>query len=265
MLVTVIVPFYNRIDKLLLSLESVQKQTYSELEILLINDGSTDRIDKLRHVCSKDKRVTIIDIGKNMGAAHARNTGISLAKGEYIAFLDSDDIFINNKIELQLEGMIKYEKGISHTSYIRRDITDEVVDEVVHSGELAGNPIPNLIHTCPIATPTVMIKKVFLINSKVKFRENIHIGEDICFWLDLFKSGIRLLGIDIPLTIVNVDKNSASMNKDKACEGYRNILIYLINDPDYKIYKDNISLLYRAYRSMLDGREYDYDHFKFNN
>lgn len=105
--VSVIIPTFNREKTLLKSINSVLNQTYKNLEILIIDDCSTDNTPL---ICKGiiDKRIKYIKLKKRYGASYARNLGIKLAKGTFITFQDSDDIFISNKIEKQLENLYKY-------------------------------------------------------------------------------------------------------------------------------------------------------------
>ncbi len=103
-----------------------------------------------------DKRVRYM-FRKNRGCSNARNHGISLAQGRYIAFLDSADVFVPAKLEKQVSCM-ENNPGVllSHTSYLRIDANGEYIKEV-KSGTFSGKVYPNIMRWCPIATPTVMI------------------------------------------------------------------------------------------------------------
>lgn len=256
--VTVIVPFYNRIEPLLRSIESLKKQTHKNLEILLINDGSTDNLDDLKSSIQNDERFKIIHLTKNSGPAKARNEGIDNSTGEYIAFLDSDDEFLPEKIEEQLLLMELTKYDVSHTSYLRRHKTRE---EMVNTGKLSGIVIPEIVRSCQIATPTVMIQTEYLNENEFRFREDIRIGEDTCFWLDVLRHS-KLLGIDKPLTIVNVNSDSAANNSRKHLEGLTNILGYLLTDKEYSKYSEEISNLCNRYVEIVEeirtGKESGY-------
>ena len=99
-LVSVIIPSYNRYDMLLNAIDSVKKQTYPNVEIIVVADVCEDnRYDLLKD----DKDITYIQIDKRAGnPCFARNTGIEISKGEYIAFLDDDDMWLPEKLEIQL-------------------------------------------------------------------------------------------------------------------------------------------------------------------
>lgn len=104
--ISVIIPTYNRAKLLSRSVKSVINQTYKNLEIIIVDDGSTDNTEEVIKKI-KDRRVKYIKLNKNKGACHARNRGIKEATGKYIAFQDSDDVFLPNKLQKQYDNMIK--------------------------------------------------------------------------------------------------------------------------------------------------------------
>ena len=101
-LISVVIPTYNRKTLLMRAVDSVLKQTYSNLEVWIIDDGSTDGTEKAVEAY-QDKRVHYARMTKNSGPSAARNEGIRRANGEIIAFLDSDDIWHSNKLEKQVK------------------------------------------------------------------------------------------------------------------------------------------------------------------
>jgi len=96
---SVILPTYNRVDKLRLTLQSLKKQTFKDFEVIICDDGSTDNTRELAGDFSKSLNMKYVNNGHWGGPARPRNEGIKIAKGEYIAFLDSDDIWYPNKLE----------------------------------------------------------------------------------------------------------------------------------------------------------------------
>ncbi|MCS7214284.1 MAG: glycosyltransferase [Candidatus Calescibacterium sp.] len=101
-LVSVIIPTYNRAHLVRKSIESVLNQTYRNVEVIVVDDGSNDNTEEVVKSI-KDKRVKYIKHERNYGPAHARNTGVNSAEGEFIAILDSDDLYMPQKIEKQIE------------------------------------------------------------------------------------------------------------------------------------------------------------------
>lgn len=241
--VSVIIPFFNRENLVINSINSVIKQTHKNIEIIVINDGSTENINKVKQLVKSDDRIKFINIKTNEGVSKARNIGIDESTGDYVAFLDSDDLFKKNKIRRQLTEMLLNNSVISHTSYLRKGFNEEVV---FHSGELTGSVIPKIIYSCIIATPTVMIKRKLLSSKKARFNENLTIGEDTCFWLELLRKN-NILGIDDDLTIVNVLESSSAYNIEKQITGFKTILGFVLNDEEFSKYSYEIALLCNSY------------------
>lgn len=120
-LVTVVVPVYNVEKYIEKCLNSIIEQTYRDIEIIIVNDGSKDKsIDICEKIQSKDSRIKIIN-QKNAGLSAARNTGIQNASGKYICFVDSDDFLDKNYVRLLLENLIKNGADISVCDYIYID------------------------------------------------------------------------------------------------------------------------------------------------
>ncbi len=111
-LITVIVPIYNKEKYVSACIESIINQTYTNLEILLINDGSTDSSEKIcKEYAKKDARIKLIST-ENRGAARARNSGIDMAKGKFLSFIDADDIIAKTYYETMFEMIQNYDADI---------------------------------------------------------------------------------------------------------------------------------------------------------
>lgn len=245
-LVSVIIPFYNRLPLLLEAIESARSQSHKNIEIILIDDGSSEDISEIKSLCSQHKEIRLIQPGK-VGRSAARNIGIVASKGEFIAFLDSDDLWLPNKVEHQLNEMLRCGICASHTSYIRF-YERETKTQVMNSGLFSGNVYPSIIGGCIIATPTVMLHKT-VANIKELFPQNIDIGEDIIAWLHVSVNS-PWLGIDIPLTKVRCTSNSASIHQTTQLRGIANILHYTTNDKEHCKHTHE---LYRLCKDFLDN------------
>ena len=117
-LVSVIMPYYNKKDFFLKSINSVLNQTHNKLEIIIIyDDQNRNDLEYIKNCIKNDLRVKIIFNEKNKGVAYSRNRAISMARGEYIAFLDCDDYWEAEKIEVQLNFMLTHGYDFSHTTY----------------------------------------------------------------------------------------------------------------------------------------------------
>ena len=118
MIVSIIIPYYKKKNYINKTISSVLRQSYQKFEVIIINDepGKLSK-DILANIKKKDRRIKIINNKKNIGAGASRNKGIKIARGNYIAFIDSDDLWKKNKLKTQINIMKKYDYNITHTSY----------------------------------------------------------------------------------------------------------------------------------------------------
>ena len=103
--ISVVIPAYNRATTIARALNSVLAQTFQDLEVIVVDDGSTDHTSEVIQQIG-DARVEIIRHTRNQGAAEARNTGMKAAGGKYIAWLDSDDEWLPDKLQVQLDAFV---------------------------------------------------------------------------------------------------------------------------------------------------------------
>ena len=196
--VSVIIPFQNRIPWLTEAVESVLAQTFQDFEIIIVDNGSTDAYE-----APNDPRIRYIR-QEDRGPAGGRNCGMDVARGDYIAFLDSDDLFMP-AYRCPLAGR-ELQALLTHTSYIRIDVHGEKL-ETIHSGRFSGGLCDELIFACPPATPTVMIRR----DSGVRFEESVKPDGDVIMWLEIAAKS-PLLGIDEPLVKVRMHGSNAILN-----------------------------------------------------
>ena len=182
-LVSVIIPVYNAEKYVKQAIDSVKKQTYTNYEIIVIDDCSTD------NSVSKIEGVDIfIKLKKNSGAAIARNKGIQVAKGEYIAFLDADDIWMENKLEEQVNFMKKNKIAFSFSSYYYLNNNNQKLKKVKVPKTLTyKEALKNTI----ITTITVMFSCKYL-KKEDMYMPNIG-SEDTRNLVENFKKGIYSL------------------------------------------------------------------------
>ena len=250
--VTVIIPFYNRVRLLMNAIDSVYAQTHKNIELLLINDGSTDNLEELKeYIKDKGVKTEIIDVGTNRGPANARNIGIENATGEYIAFLDSDDLFKENKLERQLFEMLAVGVKFSHTNYTVRN-TETGEESEMDTTIINGNGLPLMINNMCIASPTVMFNTAFLRDNGLKYNTDLRLGEDVCFYMDCLRKA-DVLAIPEPLSVVNMNGGSSAYNREKQLEGLKTIMRYVLADEELSKYDYNLGLLFKQFIDFYDS------------
>lgn len=156
--VSIVMPVYNRENIVKESIYSVLNQTFTNFELIVVNDASTDcTVERIKEI--GDKRIRILDMECNSGANVARNNGIYAAKGDYIAFIDSDDCWMPDKLQEQISYMINQNLKVSFTPYEFRD-TKEVVPVDFMSYKNDYKKIRDTLRMYNIVgTPTLIIKR----------------------------------------------------------------------------------------------------------
>ena len=215
--ISVIIPSYNSAHCLPDAIDSILAQDYQNLEILVVDDGSTDNtkdvINSYINSVKKNRSCRILYVYKeNGGVSSARNVGIENARGEYIAFLDADDTLLENSISQRVAFMEEnQEVGIVFTNYYIFANEDKSLSEhkIAYDEIFLTNLKSNSEHNCgdnyimnksfypnflsfrpfPIWTGTVMIRKTIL-DSVGIFREDISSGEDRDYWMRIIKNHI---------------------------------------------------------------------------
>jgi hypothetical protein len=187
--VTVVIPFKNEIALVRRAAASVLAQTHANLELLLIDDGSTEPLDELLDAIGHEARVRL-HRQPNAGPGAARNLGLTYASGDYIAFLDADDVWLPHKLEVQLEAMMRAGAVFSHSSYLVSFPEVRTDFGLLRAGRFSGKMYPRIIEICPVATPTVMIHRSILA-AGWRFPEGVQLGEDILGWIELAQISTR--------------------------------------------------------------------------
>jgi len=228
-LISVIIPFYNRIDKLILTLNSVLLQSYKNYEILLIDDCSFEDISKINNFLINDNIFYYRNL-INSGPGFSRNFALEKARGEYIAFLDSDDLWLQDKLKIQIQYMISKNINFCHTSYIKKINTHK--KNINFNTGFINYFYPLPLFTCHIAMPTVIIKKSILNN--LNFQNDLRFMEDTFFWYQLSKKTL-LYGLNKKLSVINTNINSSYLNKKMIINARKQIKKKLYNE-NYLIY-----------------------------
>ncbi len=160
-LISVIIPTYNRGYLIERAIESVQNQTYKEIEIIVVDDGSTDNTEEIVSKIS-DSRIRYLKNPTNRGVSHTRNIGIAAARGTYLAFQDSDDIWKPEKLHKQMECMKQGNYGMVYCAFEREFPDGAVVyypPKEMPMQEKQGEIVTSLLRQNLISTQTMLIKK----------------------------------------------------------------------------------------------------------
>lgn len=186
--VTIIIPVYNAYDKLDICIKSIIKQTYKNIEVLLINDGSKDKsLEKIKKYEKKYKYIHVID-KKNEGVAKTRNLGIKKATGDYILFIDNDDYIDNDYVEKYVDIMNKNNADVVIGGFKRVNAEGKILYKMQLKDTFWSR--------YNIITPWAkMYKKTFLLRNKVEFF-SYGIGEDVYFNILLYSKNPNVVITD---------------------------------------------------------------------
>lgn len=207
-MVSVIIPTYNRSETIKKSIYSVLNQTYNNIEIIVIDDKSTDNTEEvMKNII--DKRIRYIKLDENKGACFARNRGIELAKGKYIAFQDSDDEWLPQKLEVQLRYL--QEKDLDIVSCRMYQIFDEEKTNIFPKKCEIDRKQVYLKNV--ISTQTILGKAECFKNEK--FDINLPRFQDWDLVLRLLKN-YKLEIVEDILVKAYIQENSISKNPEKA-------------------------------------------------
>jgi teichuronic acid biosynthesis glycosyltransferase TuaG len=208
-LVSVIMPVFNAEETVARAVASVQAQDYPDWELVLIEDGSSDgSADLCADLAAADPRIRILRQPRNSGAAVARNSGLKIARGRYIAFLDADDEWLPEKLSCQLAFMQARGAHFSYTGFWRQRGTERhqvrVPERIDRNRLLKGNVIGCL---------TALYDRAHF--GRVEMPA-LRLRQDFALWLKLLERGEVAHGLDRPLAVHHVHPNSLSAPKGRA-------------------------------------------------
>ncbi len=213
-LISVIMPAYNAERFIEQAIRSVQEQTVRNWELIVVDDCSADKTaEQIRQLAAEDMRIIPVYSEINHGAAESRNIALRQCRGEFIAFLDADDIWCPQKLEKQLEKARETDADIIYTSYAMIDergkhcYTDFVVEETTD--------LKAMLNCNTIGCSTVMMKAKAL-SGQAFVSEFYH--EDYVMWLSLLKAGCKAVGVRDILVNYRVARGSRSFNKLKSAQ-----------------------------------------------
>lgn len=216
-LVSVIMPAFNSEAYIACAIKSVQRQTYQNWELIIVDDCSTDKTCLIVEDLQKeDSRIFLYRQPCNLGAAQARNRALKESRGRFVAYLDADDIWLPRKLEMQINFMLDKHCSFTCISY-------EVIDDnglpkgkqvyMLPCVDYKGFLTYNLLQTVGIVVDTELVDKSTLIMPNIRRRQ------DAATWLQVLKTGEKCYGIHEVLAQYRHTRNSLSSNKLKAIKG----------------------------------------------
>lgn len=204
-LVSVVIPCYNRKDRLLACLSSVLSQSYENIEVIVVDDGSTDNVQELFTNIS-DPRLKFLRYEINQGACHARNYGAERARGEYIAFQDSDDVWYPDKIERQLAFLKESGADMCFCGMDRVSVKGESYYFPVH-GFLPENALGQFLAENRAGTQTMLMHRCVF--ERLRFDESFRRYQDWDFSIRA-AARFKLAYLPVALTRSEVGEDSIS-------------------------------------------------------
>lgn len=239
--VSVLMPAYNSEKYISEAIESILNQTFTDFEFIIINDGSTDNTAKIiKEYAKQDKRILFIDNKTNSGVSKIRNTLLDMAKGEYVAWMDSDDISLPNRLQIMSDYLDRNPDVSILGSALEKFPKYELMSWPECPGLLdfyIANSMPN---------PSSMMRRKDIINANLHYDENLPTAEDY----DFFSHAVLKLKLhNIPNVLVKYRVDGASLSHNNSalydCENIvrDRILQKLTHD---KIWQLKISSFYRV-------------------
>lgn len=253
---SVVMTVYNAEKYLRDTIESVLRQTEKNFELIIVNDCSTDSSEEIIKEYMSDDRIRYFKNEKNLKVSKTRNFGVSKAESDYVAFVDSDDIWLDNKLEKQLAFMKAHDAQICYSSYgfisddgTMKNKVFDVPKMVTFKKLLKQNVI----------TPSASIFKKELLLKYPFYADKVH--EDFVAFLQMLKNEkICAYGIADPLILYRLTTNSKSRNKIKAAvmtlKSYKEVGLNLFEQLFYLPFYIVNGL--KKYKGLKDAKNYGY-------
>lgn len=229
-LISIITPAYNAEHYLAQTIESVLAQTFFDWQMIIVNDGSTDKTGQLAdQYANKDSRIQVVHQKHSSGRPGiARNIGLEYTKGRYIALLDADDLWMPQKLEHHLRFIQKHEAAFSCTSYQRISVDGKPFNTVHVKEFITRNDI---LITNTIGCLTVMFDRDQLPKLSFDVHKDLVGREDYSLWLKILSIEQYAYGLNETLSSYRVVGNSISRNKFNMAKGQWRVLRYSAKMP----------------------------------
>jgi len=205
--VSIILPNYNSSKSIEKTISSVLKQTYKNWDLFIVDDNSDKNTKNILSKYKKNKKIKILYLKKNKGAAYCRNLAIKKSRSYYIAFIDSDDLWKKNKLSLQINFMQKNNHFFTYTNYKTFKLNSPAKNTILTPSKFNFN---SFVKNTSIATSTMIVKRS--LTKKIRF-SNTKICEDYYYKCQLLKKIGNAYCYPSCLTEYQIRKNSLQSNR----------------------------------------------------
>ena len=212
--VSVITPAYNAAEFLPETIDSVLQQTFLDWEMIIIDDCSKDNTFEIAtNYATKDSRIKVIKNETNSGVAATRNHGLEIALGDFIAFIDSDDMWLPEKLEKQIRFMEENGYALTYTKY------QNYITETKQKGRIIKAPkkmtAKKILGNTAIGCLTVMVNKKMVGDFRMPLLKHT---EDNCTWQEILSRGYEAYGLQEVLSLYRISANSMTSKKTSAAK-----------------------------------------------
>ena len=218
-LVSIIMPCYNAEHYIAQSIESVLAQTYTNWELLITDGPSNDNTANIaKEYCEKDSRIHFIIPSRHLNIAEARHSSIMNSKGKYLAFLDSDDIWVKDKLEKQVSYMLQHDYAFTYGDYEIIDDKGKITGKRINNGGVVNYDkyLKNTIIGC--GSVMLDVKKIGQVTLPAD-----NANDDMGLWCSIMRNGICAYPIDEVLYYYRLRKDGASSHKFKMMRSVWNV------------------------------------------
>jgi glycosyltransferase involved in cell wall biosynthesis len=226
-IVSVVMPVFNSVLYVRQAIDSILNQTLKEFELIIIDDASTDGTKEILHSYN-DERIILIENEKNSGYVFGLNLAISIARGEFIARMDSDDVSLPNRLQLQLNYLLQNSDIVMVGSFYKIFNSERIIELPCEWSDIKME----LLFQNPFGHPTVMFRRHFMVSFNLKYDINKVPAEDFDLWSRMSKLGVLS---NIPMVLLEYrlhDQQISNRENSKQCQiafeiGWSNFISYL--------------------------------------
>lgn len=257
--VSVIIPNYNASEFIEQCIKSVENQSYKNIEIVIVDDGSTDNSwDIIKYMAQKNSNIICVR-QNNLNASIARNKGIELASGKYVLFLDSDDELFENAIELLVNEIEKEDAELAIGNFVDIDIKNNVINKrkEIKTLSLCKNPI-DCVGMTP--NPSNKLFRLDIIKDKGIYFGNVRIGQDLNFYLKyiVFCNTIKLVDRNIYMwrKVNSSMTNTCNFRIFDIIESFKDVKSFYSRTGNISLYENYIKIIeFRHYYLQMEKQK----------